>query len=112
MTQLPFNQSRTDSALAERDLSAAEQRPAAALQRAEPAASGDALKIVISYSRADMATADALVEVLERNGFTVAIDRRDLPYAEEWQKELTNFIARSDTVVWLVSTDSVKSKWC
>ncbi|MEP9389471.1 TIR domain-containing protein [Mesorhizobium sp. KR9-304] len=82
-------------------------------QEAAPATvSTNALKIFLSYSRADMAAADALVEALERQGFAVTIDRRDLPYGEEWQKELAGFIAASDTVVWLVSPDSVKSKWC
>ena len=76
------------------------------------AASDDRLKVFLSYSRADMATADAMVVALERNGFEVIIDRRDLPYGEEWQAELGHFIATSDTVVWLVSPDSVRSKWC
>ena len=71
----------------------------------------DALKIFISYSSHDMAAADSIVDDLERSGFAVTIDRRDLPYGEEWQKELAGFIAASDTVVWLVSPDSVKSKW-
>ncbi len=75
------------------------------------APSPDALKIFISYSRRDLAAADAMVAALEGHGFSVTIDRRDLPYGEEWQKELAGFIAASDTVVWLVSPDSVKSKW-
>lgn len=73
---------------------------------------GEALKVFISYSHADRIVADALVEALEKNGFSVIIDRRDLPYGEEWQGELAAFIAQSDTVVWLVSPASVKSKWC
>lgn len=77
-----------------------------------PETQGAALKVFISYSRADLAVADAMVEALERNGFTVTIDRRDLPYGEEWQAELATFIAESDTIVWLVSPDSVKSRWC
>lgn len=76
------------------------------------AATGEGLKLFVSYSRADMAAADAMVEALEASGFDVRIDRRDLPYGEEWQAELSGFIAESDTVVWLVSPDSVKSKWC
>ena len=59
-----------------------------------------------------MATADALVVALEANGFAVTIDRRDLPYGEEWQVELADFIRSSDTVVWLVSPESLASKWC
>ena len=79
----------------------------------QAAASPDnALKIFISYSRADLAIAEGLTDALLRNGFDVKIDVRDLPYGEEWQAELADFIAKSDTVVWLVSPDSVKSKWC
>ena len=73
---------------------------------------GDKLKLFISYSRHDMAAADLLVTALEGQDFDVTIDRRNLPYGEEWQKELGDFIRGSDTVVWLVSPDSVASKWC
>ena len=75
-------------------------------------AADNALRIFISYSRADLAIAEGLTDALLRNGFDVKIDVRDLPYGEEWQAELADFIAKSDTVVWLVSPDSVKSKWC
>src|SRR5262245_43439094 len=73
---------------------------------------GDRLRVFISYSRRDMAAADELVQNLEGHGFEVTIDRRDLPYGEEWQKELADFIRASDTVIWLASPDSVKSRWC
>ena len=59
----------------------------------------DKLKLFISYSRRDMTAADALVTALEGEGFEITIDRRDLPYGEEWQKELGDFIRASDTVV-------------
>jgi WD40 repeat protein len=70
------------------------------------------LKVFICYSRADMTAADSLVERLEDIGFEVAIDRRDLPYGEEWQKELADLIATADTVVWLITPRSLSSKWC
>lgn len=70
------------------------------------------LGVFISYSRRDMAATDALVLELEAAGFAVTIDRRDLAYGEEWQQELAEFIRASDTVLWLVSPDSVTSKWC
>ena len=65
-----------------------------------------ALKLFISYSRRDLALADRLVTELEARGFAVLIDRRDLPYGEEWQKELADFIRMSDAVIWMVSPDS------
>ena len=37
----------------------------------------DKLKLFISYSRRDMAAADALVAALEGEGFEVTIDRRE-----------------------------------
>ena len=72
----------------------------------------DVLKVFISYSRRDMAISDALVMDLENADIEVLIDRRDLPFGEQWQRELTDFINSSDTVVWLVSPDSLKSTWC
>ncbi|MGE0503227.1 MAG: toll/interleukin-1 receptor domain-containing protein [Rhizobiaceae bacterium] len=71
----------------------------------------DALRVFISYSRADISAAESVADALTRNGFDVKIDVRDLPYGEEWQAELAGFIAGSDTVVWLVSPDSVRSRW-
>lgn len=72
----------------------------------------DRLKVFLSYSRHDMAVADRMVEALEEAGFAVTIDRRDLPYGEEWQAELADFIRTADTVVWLVSSASLQSRWC
>ena len=69
------------------------------------------LKIFISYSRRDLQIADSFVTELAAKNFEVVIDRRNLPYGEEWQKELADFIRSSDTVVWLISEASLASKW-
>lgn len=58
-----------------------------------------------------METADALVRALESDGFTVLIDRRDLPYGEEWQRALHEYIRDCDSVVFLVSPHSIQSQW-
>ncbi len=75
-------------------------------------AKSSAIRVFISYSRRDLEIADRLVGALEREGFEVAIDRRDLPYGEEWLKELADFIAGADTVVALVSPAFIASKAC
>ncbi len=75
------------------------------------ATSNDRLKIFISYSRRDSGAADAIVAALTERGFDVAIDTRDLPFGEKWQAELAEFIRLSDTVIWLVSKDSIHSHW-
>src|SRR5262249_42512512 len=72
----------------------------------------DKLRVFICYSRSEIADADALVTALDMSGFEVMIDRRDIPYGEEWQRELSDFIRAADTIIWLVSPNSVKSKWC
>jgi hypothetical protein len=50
------------------------------------------------------------VAALNERGFEVKIDTRDLPFGEEWQKELADFIRLSDTVIWLVSEASIRSE--
>ena len=81
---------------------------AMATQRTDP----HAIRVFISYSRRDLEIAGRLVDALEREGFAVTIDRRDLPYGEEWLKELADFIAGADTVVALVSPAFIASKAC
>src|SRR5262249_47489071 len=72
----------------------------------------DAIRVFISYSRQDLLAADRFVTALEDEGFKVTIDRRDLPFGEEWLRELADFIAGSDTVVALVSPAFFASKAC
>ena len=81
-------------------------------QVANDPADDAALSVFVSYSRRDKVAADALVAALEARGLRVFIDRRDLPYGEQWQLELADSIAGCDTVIWLVSPDSIGSKWC
>lgn len=70
------------------------------------------MRVFISYSRGDSEVADRMVEALEALEHTVTIDRRSLPYGEEWQEQLAGLIRACDTVVWLVSARSTDSKWC
>jgi pSer/pThr/pTyr-binding forkhead associated (FHA) protein/DNA-binding beta-propeller fold protein YncE len=70
------------------------------------------LRIFVSYSRRDMDVADKLAAALEKEDLEVIVDRRDLPYGEEWQRELADFIRNSDTVLFLVSANSLASQWC
>jgi TIR domain len=70
------------------------------------------LKVFISYARADLAFVDALVVEIERHEIEALIDRRDLPYGEQWKPELLDFVRRSDAVVFVVSPRSIASRWC
>src|SRR6476646_9020763 len=71
------------------------------------------LKVFISYSRRDAAEfADELVAGLELAGFDPRIDRHDIAAGEDWEARLGGLIAESDTVVFVVSPEAVKSERC
>src|SRR6478735_10908679 len=77
------------------------------------AGTGEKLKVFISYSRKDSAAfADELVGGLELAGFAPFLDRHDIAAGEDWEARLGDLIAQSDTVVFVVSPEAVKSEHC
>src|SRR5262245_62819009 len=79
---------------------------------ADPGA-GEKLKVFISYSRKDStAFVDELVLGLEDRGFTPILDRHDIKPGEPWEARLGGLIEQSDTVVFVVSPEAVKSEGC
>jgi formylglycine-generating enzyme required for sulfatase activity len=74
---------------------------------------GEKLKVFISYSRRDAASfADELMAGLEVAGFAPFLDRFDIAAGEEWEARLGGLIAQSDTVVFVISPEAVKSEQC
>src|SRR5262249_29731204 len=79
---------------------------------ADPSVS-EKLKVFISYSRRDASEfADELVAGLELAGLAPFSDRHDISAGEEWEARLGGLIAQSDTVVFVVTPESVKSQRC
>jgi WD40 repeat protein len=74
----------------------------------DPAFTEQKTKVFVSYSRADMAFADRLEAALKLRGFEPLIDRRDIEKFEDWWRRIEELIVRSDTVVFVISPDSVK----
>lgn len=70
------------------------------------------LRVFISYSRRDAGQAMNVVSLLERHGVDVIIDTEDMPFGEEWQRELDYHLKQSDLVIWMVSRQSIESNWC
>ncbi len=66
-------------------------------------------KIFISYSRKDLAFADRLAAALKARGFEPLIDRSEIYAFEEWWQRIEALIIRSDTVVFVLTPDSVSS---
>jgi TIR domain len=74
---------------------------------------GEKLKVFISYSRKDSAAfVDELVIGLEDRGFAPILDRHDIKPGEPWEARLGGLIEQSDTVVFVVSPEAVKSERC
>ena len=67
-------------------------------------------RVFISYSRKDMAFADKLEAALKARGFEVLIDREEIYAFEDWWKRIQSLIGQSDTVVFVLSPDAVKSE--
>src|SRR5262249_19853944 len=55
---------------------------------------------------------DELVLGLEDRGFTPILDRHDIKPGEPWEARLGGLIEQSDTVVFVVSPEAVKSERC
>ena len=74
---------------------------------------GEKLNVFISYSRVDSAAfADELLSGLELAGFAPFLDRHDIEPGEPWEARLDGLIAQSDTVLFVVSPEAVKSEHC
>ena len=70
------------------------------------------IKVFVSYSRADKAFANDLVLGLAACGFAPYIDRQDIAPGEDWERRLAGLIAEADSIVYIVSPDSLASKNC
>jgi len=67
--------------------------------------------IFLSYSRKDYDFAMQLKEDLENAGFDVWVDQNKIVGGEVWRKSIADALKNSHTVVWVVSPDSVNSKY-
>ena len=72
----------------------------------------DRLKVFISYSRDDLEFADRLDAILRLAGFETVLDRDGIQAGEPWEKRLGELIRGADTVVFVLSPSSLKSKTC
>ena len=72
------------------------------------------LNVFISYSRDDLGFSDQLDAALGRNGFgfDTTLDRHGITAGEDWKRRLGNLIRNADTVVFVLSPSSARSKIC
>jgi tetratricopeptide (TPR) repeat protein len=72
----------------------------------------NAISVFISYAGQEPELAENLASALEREGFSVVVSLRHLPYGEEQLKELAPLIAAADVVVAVVSPAYIASRVC
>jgi len=70
------------------------------------------IKVFLSYSRADTGFALELVNALQACGFEAFIDQEDIAPGEPWEQRLGGLIESADTVVYILSPDSLTSEHC
>jgi hypothetical protein len=74
---------------------------------------GSKSKVFVSYSRHDLEFTDQLVEGLDETGeFYLLIDREGIGHGEDWQARLRSLILECDTMVFVLSPDSIVSDVC
>ena len=68
--------------------------------------------VFISYSRRDVDFVRRLDEELKRTGRKTWVDWGDIPPTAEWEKEIQTGIERANTVLFVISPDSIASSTC
>lgn len=72
----------------------------------------DKPRIFVSYSRKDEGFAQELVAGLMATGFEPLLDKRDIVAGEDWETRLQRLIEAAETVVYIISPDSIASRRC
>ena len=70
------------------------------------------IKAFLSYSREDSQFALELVNALQACGFEAFIDQEDIAPGEAWEQRLGGLIESADTIVYIMSPDSLTSTSC
>ena len=70
-------------------------------------------RVFISYARADASDfAEYLAAALKFVGFDAYLDRYNIAKAEDWEARLGDLIAKSDTIIFIITPQSVNSTRC
>jgi WD40 repeat protein len=68
--------------------------------------------LMISYSRNDISFVQKLADILTAKGKEVWVDLKGIFYGEEWLERIFAAIEDSDNMIFVLSPDSIKSKYC
>jgi TIR domain len=68
--------------------------------------------VFISYARENLAFAEKLVDALVAIGSNAYLDKKDILPGEPWKERLGGLIESADSVVFILSPDSIDSETC
>ncbi|MDX2217348.1 MAG: TIR domain-containing protein [Oculatellaceae cyanobacterium bins.114] len=68
--------------------------------------------VFISYSRKDKAFVKVLHQALTASTYNAWVDWEDIPLTADWWQEIKSGIEQADTFIFVISSDSVRSKVC
>lgn len=68
--------------------------------------------IFISYSRKDLAIAEKIINVLAKDDLEPWVDWKSIAKGEKFEREIQQGIEKAEVFLFLVSPNSVQSKWC
>ena len=69
-------------------------------------------QVFISHSENDNVMVEKIGKSLMREGLTIWTDRTDIKTGTQFQDEINQGIEQADNVVYLISADSIQSKYC
>lgn len=69
-------------------------------------------QVFLAYAQADAEVMDTVRRLLRRQGFTVWSNQTDIPTGEAFKRVVNQGIEEADTMVYLLSPDSLKSQYC
>jgi hypothetical protein len=73
---------------------------------------GNRHTVFIAYARSDSPEVYALAERLRSIGIDTRVDIDNIPIGSDWADTLREFIRNADTILFVISPDSMKSEWC
>lgn len=69
-------------------------------------------QVFLAYAQADAEVMDTVRRLLRRQGFTVWSSQTDIPTGETFKQVVNQGIEEADTMVYLLSPDSLQSQYC
>jgi len=70
----------------------------------------ESIKVYVSYSRKDKDFTQKLVERLKSENINIWVDWESIPLGADWLQEIQNGIESSDTFIFIISPDALKSQ--